>query len=266
MSVAKDLTGEKIGLLKVIERKRENNRTYYYCKCDCGNYSWIRSDYLNYKLPNCGCIKEKYLNRGSSIKVGDKYKHLTVKELLYYKKGEPQQYLCKCDCGKEVNVLGYNLTSGNTTSCGCAAFSNLVGVRFGSLTVVKSIDERRHNSVVWECLCDCGSTCYVPTFRLQNGDKKSCGCMKEIEKAQHTKLCVAEKSIKMRSDNKSGVTGVFWNARTSKWVARITFMGKQYHLGYYTDISLAKEIREEAEEHLYSDFLKWYNKNYIDKK
>lgn len=28
-------------------------------------------------------------------------------------------YLCKCDCGNEVVVQSINLTSGNTTSCGC---------------------------------------------------------------------------------------------------------------------------------------------------
>ena len=39
---AKDLTGKKIGKLTLKERKRENNRTYYYCKCDCGNSLWIR--------------------------------------------------------------------------------------------------------------------------------------------------------------------------------------------------------------------------------
>ena len=28
-------------------------------------------------------------------------------------------WLCKCDCGKEIRVLGTSLTSGNTKSCGC---------------------------------------------------------------------------------------------------------------------------------------------------
>lgn len=29
------------------------------------------------------------------------------------------QYKCKCDCGKELNVLGIHLRSGHTCSCGC---------------------------------------------------------------------------------------------------------------------------------------------------
>jgi len=29
-------------------------------------------------------------------------------------------WLCKCDCGKEVQVLTSNLTSGNTKNCGCS--------------------------------------------------------------------------------------------------------------------------------------------------
>lgn len=28
-------------------------------------------------------------------------------------------WLCKCDCGKEIRVLGVSLLSGNTKSCGC---------------------------------------------------------------------------------------------------------------------------------------------------
>lgn len=28
-------------------------------------------------------------------------------------------WLCECDCGKEIRVAGYNLRTGNTSSCGC---------------------------------------------------------------------------------------------------------------------------------------------------
>lgn len=30
-----------------------------------------------------------------------------------------KQYLCKCDCGKEIKVQGRDLRNGNTKSCGC---------------------------------------------------------------------------------------------------------------------------------------------------
>lgn len=30
------------------------------------------------------------------------------------------RWVCRCDCGKETLVMGNNLTSGRTISCGCA--------------------------------------------------------------------------------------------------------------------------------------------------
>lgn len=51
---------------------------------------------------------------------GDKYGRLTV---LYRsaKKGSVGQiyWHCRCDCGNEVDVLGYLLRQGHTKSCGC---------------------------------------------------------------------------------------------------------------------------------------------------
>lgn len=35
------------------------------------------------------------------------------------------QWLCKCDCGKEVIVKGGNLRNGNSKSCGCQAINHI---------------------------------------------------------------------------------------------------------------------------------------------
>ena len=35
------------------------------------------------------------------------------------------QFLCLCDCGKEITVLGKNIRSGNTKSCGCRRHDGL---------------------------------------------------------------------------------------------------------------------------------------------
>lgn len=49
---------------------------------------------------------------------GNKYGRLTViKE--NGKQGKNIMWLCKCDCGKEINAIAYNLKNGHTRSCGC---------------------------------------------------------------------------------------------------------------------------------------------------
>lgn len=53
-----NLIGKRIGMLTVVSRKTENKRSYYLCKCDCGNEKWIRIDALR-KATSCGCIREK---------------------------------------------------------------------------------------------------------------------------------------------------------------------------------------------------------------
>jgi hypothetical protein len=44
---------------------------------------------------------------------------LTVIEYKGRSKSKKTLWLCHCECGKEKTVVGSNLVSGNTTSCGC---------------------------------------------------------------------------------------------------------------------------------------------------
>lgn len=53
--------------------------------------------------------------------------------------------------------------------------SDLVGQRFGHLTVLKDSGERFHRGVVWTCQCDCGNIKNIPGNRLKTGHAKSCG-------------------------------------------------------------------------------------------
>lgn len=56
-----NLIGLKFNKLTVIEFfKRENNRTYWLCKCECGNIIKIRADSLKSgKVFSCGCYAKK---------------------------------------------------------------------------------------------------------------------------------------------------------------------------------------------------------------
>jgi hypothetical protein len=53
--------------------------------------------------------------------------------------------------------------------------------------------------------------------------------------------------MKRRADNKSGVMGVFWYARKSKWLAYINSEGRRKHIGYFDTKSDAIAARKEAE-------------------
>lgn len=50
-----------------------------------------------------------------------------------------------------------------------------------------------------------------------------------------------------RHDNKSGVTGVWRNARLSKWQAYIRVNGRHIHLGLFDDFDAAVQTRRNAE-------------------
>lgn len=53
---------------------------------------------------------------------------------------------------------------------------NLVGKRFGQLVVLQDSGQRgKANSVIWDCLCDCGQHTLVTTAMLNSGETKSCG-------------------------------------------------------------------------------------------
>lgn len=52
------------------------------------------------------------------ISVGDKFERLTVIKRVGSNKHKQSTWLCKCDCGNEIIVVGNSLTSGNTKSCG----------------------------------------------------------------------------------------------------------------------------------------------------
>lgn len=52
---------------------------------------------------------------------------------------------------------------------------------------------------------------------------------------------------KVYKSNKSGVTGVLWQKRISKWTAQIKNNGRQIHLGCFTEINDAVSARKSAE-------------------
>lgn len=92
------------------------------------------------------------------------------------------RYTCLCDCGKYIEVNGNALRSGHTTSCGCSRkgtnINDLTGKQFGELYVLELSKIENHRAY-WKCRCSCGNIIEVQGHYLTQGDKKSCGCIKE---------------------------------------------------------------------------------------
>ena len=57
------------------------------------------------------------------------------------------------------------------------SFINLVGNKFGRLTVIKEGDRKSNGSVKWICSCECGKTRSVDSHALRSGHTQSCGCL-----------------------------------------------------------------------------------------
>lgn len=114
---------------------------------------------------------------------GQRYGRLIV-ERYSRTKGKSTLWICKCDCGKEVEVKGTKLRNGHTKSCGCYKLDktaeiktkDITGERFGMLTAVKLIGKNEKHQGMWECICDCGNHRIVPLPYLTSGDSTSCGC------------------------------------------------------------------------------------------
>jgi len=91
------------------------------------------------------------------------------------------KWLCKCDCGSEIQVIVWSLKSQNTQSCGCmgkpAARIDMTAQKFGKLTAVHLL--RKKNRIYWKCKCDCGNNTTVASASLRNGNTTSCGCLQK---------------------------------------------------------------------------------------
>jgi len=100
------------------------------------------------------------------------------------------EWICQCDCGSVVYLLGIALVHHGKVSCGCLKkemkekkihLKNdiMSGMKYGRLTVLHAATSNPKNNLsgLWSCLCDCGSTCEVPGRGLRTGNTRSCGCL-----------------------------------------------------------------------------------------
>ena len=275
--------GLRYGSLTVLEKQYgTDGDVLYKCLCDCGNTVVVKSSYLNKdnNSCSCGCVAKDLImrKRQESIDkmVGKKFGRWTVIEHVDKPSSRALYFLCECDCGKTGVVSGSTLRQGKSKSCGCyrsevlSKVDEMIGKRFGKLTVLSITNERVRGCVKYICQCDCGNITKVVRGSLTWGDTKSCGCLSHDVKSDwmnnYLKDVLVENTridqlnTKARSNNTSGRRGVHLIKHTGKWEATIGFKGKNIHLGRFTNFEDAVKARECAEEELWEPMLSKYGR------
>jgi hypothetical protein len=107
-------------------------------------------------------------------------------DLTAIRQGTNEQiWICKCICGKELEVTRRRLLLGRAKSCGCKRIKSSeppVGQKFGRLTVLGLAKKKYY----WLCKCECGNKTETATFRVLAGSAKSCGCIRREAKQNLT--------------------------------------------------------------------------------
>ena len=181
---------------------------------------------------------------------------------------------CRCDCGNLIYVESRRLQSGKILSCGCVKKENvkkrvgrkaedLSGRRYGKLVALYPLGKtEKSGSILWRCRCDCGNEVDVSVSSLNNGNNKSCGCLKkEYQRLVHDRLHLIDGTCiewldgrKSRSDNTSGFRGVF-RKKNGKSSASSGFKKKIYNIGTFEEYSDAVEARLRAEKMIHDGFV-----------
>ena len=184
-----DMTGWKMNEHGVLDSKWTvidyAGNSKWNCQCECGTKKIVAGTSLRSGASKgCGKCREKAPN--TIDETGKQYGRLTVLGPDGMSKDKHKKWLCQCDCGNIVSVIGKNLRSGATTSCGCYRAErrkennsrDIKGQRFGRLIALEPIRMNDAHNIIWKCQCDCGNYINVIAHYLLNGNTQSCGCMK----------------------------------------------------------------------------------------
>ena len=186
------LTGKRFARLTVtgFAGRTNNYRKLWKCKCDCGKEILVTESHLKSGgTKSCGCLKKDILSKPrvdiqefpEEDLTGKVFGELTVIGFSHREKYN-NYWNCKCSCGKECKINEYRLRIGTVKSCGhLKNHRDLIGKRYGRLTVLESTDKRKYRYVVWKCRCDCGEIVYTTTSALTTGVVTSC------DKCKHPK-------------------------------------------------------------------------------
>lgn len=232
-----DISGQRFGKLVVLPKyevrelgRQKTKITYWLCKCDCGTEKFINVYNLHSgNTTSCGCHRSN-VSKNSPItrnrsRTLNKY-DLDSKPygIGYCSNDESEFYFDKEDYDKIKDYTWSN--SGNYI------ISNVDGKIRHIETLIISAPENKHIAHIN------GSTSYYDN-RKSN--------LRVADSAQ------VQWNREMMSNNKSGVTGVYYNKANGSWMASIMCYGKRFTRAFNCKADAIKQ-RKTWEEVMFGDF------------
>lgn len=212
--------------------------------------------------------------------IGQKFGKLTALKMLESNKHKKKMWLCLCECGNEKEVVSSSLTHGLTKSCGCLQ-SELTTIRLtkhgqakaglktaeykcwkGITQRCENIKDSAYHNYGGRGILICERWKNFDNFYADMGEKPSpkhsierndvngnyepnnCRWATANEQARNKRISII---------NTSGVIGVNWSEKDSRWITRITIENQRIYLGSFKELEEAKKAREQAE-------IKYWNK------
>jgi hypothetical protein len=196
---------------------------------------------------------------------------LQVLKRLPNSKDGKTMWLCRCECGKEVSVMGTELKRNRKKSCGCA-HNKLLSISKTKHGRSKTPEFKAWSSMKERCLCKMNkayegyggrgiSICAewvnsFETFLKDMGNKPS---KKHSLDRKNNEMGYCKENCRWATDaeqNRNKRTnvnpisknkGISFRKKTGKYESRIMVDKKRIHLGSYSNLEKAIEARKKAE-------------------
>jgi hypothetical protein len=220
----------RLTIIDIDKDKSTKNRKYYICLCNCGKFKSIRKDHIiSGRSKSCGCLQKEKVSEvnkviHSKINLTEDYGRYIK---IFFFNTDNFTIIDKDDY-KKIKDYCWTELAYKTSSYAVTCINNKL-VRLHNLIMTYSneyeIDHKNNNS-----LDNRKSNLRIATHAENNWNKG------------------------LRSNNTSGVTGVYWVKNLNKFRSEIKVKGKRIHLGYFDNIESAKKVREEAEIKYFGDF------------
>ena len=120
-----DITGQKyhrLTVMRIHPTRSKSNHILWECICECGTEKLVEGqDLKSGKVKSCGCLnREKAAAKNRKDLTNQFFGKLKVIEATEKRSGAGYiVWKCQCECGNISFVNTNDLTTGNTTSCGC---------------------------------------------------------------------------------------------------------------------------------------------------